>query len=96
MNADGRPGAYFIPEHVLVRAMGEGLLLLDLSSGEYFGLDAVAALIWQGLQRQQRPAEICTSLLARFDVERSVLEGDMATLIERLFERGLLAEAPGE
>lgn len=77
------------PEVLFQEVAGE-IVLLDLDSENYFGLDAVGARIWSLLQTGSRMDEVVDALLQEFDVDRDTLETDVADLVERLAEAGLI------
>ena len=77
------------PEVLFQEVAGE-IVLLDLESENYFGLDAVGARIWGLLQTGSKVGEAVDALLQEFDVDRATLEADVAYLVERLAEAGLI------
>jgi hypothetical protein len=83
------------PDHVMSRTVGEELVLLDLQSGTYFGLDPVGARIWSHLQ-EGCDVEVTTSRMTdEFDVTAERARADVSALIDDLLAKGLLApEAP--
>lgn len=86
--------AFTIPETVIFRELDGEAVLLNLDSGQYFGLNAVGTRIWQLLAEAGRPAAAVERMLAEFDVPRDELESDMLALIEQLAAKGLIAAQP--
>ena len=82
-----------IPTQVMARTVGDETVILDLASGTYFGLDPVGARIWALMGEGRALAEICTTMLEEYEVERKQLEADVLRLAEELAERGLVALA---
>lgn len=82
-----------IPEHVMVRQVGDESVMLDLASGTYFGLDAIGARVWQLLVEGRTLAETCDAMLEEYEVSREELERDVADLVEQLAAQGLLVPA---
>ena len=82
-----------IPAQVMARTVGDETVILDLASGTYFGLDPVGARIWGLMGEGQSLAEICTTMLEEYEVERAQLEADVLRLAAELAERGLVAPA---
>src|SRR5262245_26156573 len=66
-----------ISPRVYARAFGEELVLLDFAAGEYFGLDAVGADVWRGLEAGQAIAEVARAIAARYDVASDQAERDI-------------------
>jgi hypothetical protein len=78
-------------DDVVAREVGGETILLDLASGNYFGLDAVGARLWQVIEeRGCSIGEACDVLLAEYEVEREVLEKDVLALAAQLAEQKLV------
>ena len=82
-----------ISQQVIAREVGEELVILDLSGGTYFGLDAVGARIWQLMGESKSLAEICEVMLDEYDVSRAELERDIMILAGELSTRNLISLA---
>ena len=82
-----------IPAQVMARTVGDETVILDLASGTYFGLDPVGARIWALMGEGKTLAEICTTMLEEYEVEREQLEADVLRLAMELAERGLVVAA---
>ena len=82
-----------IPSQVMARQVGEEVVILDLASGTYFGLDPVGARIWALMGEGRTLAEICATMLEEYEVERAQLEADVLRLAAELLERGLATPA---
>jgi hypothetical protein len=79
-----------ISPRVYARAFGDDLVLLDFAAGEYFGLDAVGADVWRGLEAGQPIAEIATSIAARYEVASDQAERDIVQLVGELAASSLI------
>ena len=66
------------------------MVLLDMNSENYFGLDAVGTDIWQAMQENESLADVLAVLLDQYEVEEEVLKKDLLTFVEKLQESGLL------
>lgn len=82
--------AITISRDVLSQELAGESVLLDLASESYFGLDAVGTRIWQLLQGGADESGLVDALLDEYEVEREVLERDVAELLDRLAEAGLI------
>lgn len=80
------------PEQLNSR-LGEEMAILDLRSGVYFGLNPVAARVWELVHQGKTIGAIRTALLNEFDVEADVLERDLHELFEAMQTQGLLCPA---
>ena len=79
-----------ISKNVLAQEVAGESVLLDLNSENYFGLDAVGTRVWQLLNDGQDRAGMIGILLDEYEVEREVLEKDIAELLDGLNEAGLI------
>lgn len=86
----GKNECFSIPEDVLFQDVNDEVVLLDLASEHYFGLDEVGARIWMLLKEQKAAGQIVEDLLQEYDVERAELEGDVLDLLAHLLEAGLI------
>jgi len=65
------------------------MVLLDMNSENYFGLDEVGTSIWQAMQEKENLKEVFEILLEQYEVEEDVLKNDL-TFVEKLEESGLV------
>jgi hypothetical protein len=75
----------------MTRTVGDEVVILDLATGTYFGLDPVGARIWELMGEGKTLAEVCGQMLAEYEVSREELERDILRLAEDLVEHGLIA-----
>jgi hypothetical protein len=81
---------------VLSRELGGEMVLLNLESGVYFGLDRVGARAWTLLAQQTSVTDVCAIMLDEYEVAAEVLERDISTLVSELKDKGLLVPLDGE
>jgi hypothetical protein len=79
-----------VPDHVLARKAGGETVLLNLDSETYYGLDTVGSSLWERLEVGTTFAQVVDALVAEYDVERSVLESDLRSLLADLVENRLV------
>lgn len=82
-----------IPDTVLSTTLQDEGVLLNLETGEYFGLDAVGLDAWKALGAHGSVEAARAQMLARYDVSEDVLARDLADLVAKLAARGLLVVA---
>ena len=70
------------------------MVLLDMESENYFGLDEVGTAIWQAMQEHGSLQEVFDDLLQQYDVEAEVLEHDLSDFVGKLIESGLVEVTP--
>ncbi len=66
------------------------MVLLDMESENYFGLDEVGTSMWQAIQSKENLQEVLEVLLEQYEVEEDVLKKDLMTFVEKLQESGLV------
>ncbi|HWP41852.1 MAG TPA: PqqD family peptide modification chaperone [Blastocatellia bacterium] len=75
--------------------LAEEVIILDLKSGMYYGLDPVGAMIWDLLQSPRSVEEIRDTLLNEYTVERDRCERDLMALLDDLLSRSLIEVRDG-
>jgi hypothetical protein len=82
---------------VLARVLDGEAVLLDLASGEYFGLNAVGTRVWELLSAGNSYGEVRAALVGEFEAPAATIDRDLDELVGRLLERKLvrLADAAG-
>jgi hypothetical protein len=81
---------YIQNAEIIQSKIGEEVVMLDMESGFYFGLNSVASIIW-GMMKDGITFEVlCNQLMEQFDVERSVCEADTQELIDQLLEKKII------
>jgi len=81
-----------VPDGIVFQNLHDELVLLNLHTGVYFGLNAVGARIWQLIQaHQQAPLNnVLDALVDEYDVRPDRCTGDLLKLVARLEENRLL------
>lgn len=79
-----------VPPQVMSRLVGNETVLLDLSSGIYFGLDGVGKRIWETVADGRSLKETVTVITAEFEVDETQAQSDLIQFVGDLVERGLL------
>lgn len=81
----------FIVNEAVVEAEVDGeMVLLNVDSGVYFGLDNVGTEIWRLLPRSGNEEELRRQLVDEFDVDADILFHDLDEFLGELEARGLL------
>lgn len=81
-----------VPERVLMRLVGEELVLLNVDEENYYGLNSVGARLMQLAETGGTLEEFIEPMLAEFEVGRERLEMDVRTVAADLMAAGLLEE----
>jgi hypothetical protein len=81
----------FIQNKAIVQSkIGEEVVMLDMDSGFYFGLNSVASVIWGLLEIEIGFEELINQLMAQFEVERSLCEADTKALLNQMLEKNII------
>lgn len=81
---------FVVSASALVQNVGEECVILDLSTGTYFGLDPVGARAWSLLTEGRSVPAIIETLLGEYEVQRQDLEKDIDSLLRDLRASGLI------
>ncbi|BBD59608.1 hypothetical protein NIES2109_23960 [Nostoc sp. HK-01] len=76
-------------EQICSELQGE-VVILDIKSGAYYGLNQVGASIWNFIQSPKTIKEIQDAILAEYEVEAEVCKLDISDLLEDLAAKGLI------
>jgi Coenzyme PQQ synthesis protein D (PqqD) len=75
---------------VVFRDLQGELVLLNLKSGVYFGLDPVGTRMWQLLHEHRSLHEVLAALLDEYDVAETRCERDLVGFVRALVENELV------
>jgi len=81
-------------EQSSVELPGE-VVILNLRSATYFGLDPIGAAIWALVQAPIRVSAICDAVMAEYDVTRERCEASVLRLLAELEGHGLVMSGEG-
>jgi hypothetical protein len=79
-----------VPEQVLMRQVGEEMVMLNLERENYCGLNPVGARFMQLAETGATLAQISNQLLDEFEADRDQVEGDVRRIAGELIAAGLL------
>jgi len=82
-----------VRDGVMFNRVGDEVVLLDLDSGTYFGLDPVGGRLWDLISGTASIGEAIDTMLDEYEVEREVLESDVLRLVDELEQRKLITVA---
>ena len=90
------PSHVAINPSVIYRELAGEVVLLNLQSGVYYGLDAVGSRVWQLLMQSRGVDDVCATLLDEYDVSAEAVRADVQRLIGELSEKGLVILESGD
>ena len=85
----GRAARVRISGDVVFRELEGEMVLLNLRTGVYFGLDPVATTIWRLLEARRTVGEIVEALVREYDATPAQVEEDVRRFVAALGENAL-------
>ena len=79
-----------VAEPVLMRKVHDEVVLLDMTSEQYFGLDAVGACVIDAIQAGANVDGAIAAVFDAFDATEDQIRTDVLALVEDLVASGLL------
>lgn len=67
--------------------------VMDADADVYLLIDAVGSVIWSRIAQPTRIADVCTELLAEYEVDAETCERDVLSFANDLVTRGLAVPA---
>ena len=84
--------SYIVNEKVVSKSIDGEAFLLNLKSGEYFGLNSTGALIWQAIESGQAEEEIVNSLVEKYQANKDEIIEDLQALVRELKSEQILLD----
>jgi hypothetical protein len=85
------------PSTIVVRSrsitsapIGHETAMLNIEQGRYYGLDDIGTYIWQLLEEPQSVDQVCTRLLARYDVDAGTCQQHAIAFLKGLLKAGVV------
>jgi hypothetical protein len=79
-----------VSPNTLHRELQGETVLLQLDSGEYFGLDEISTRIWQLIVETGDLSAVEATMLQEFEVDRAVLAQDLTRVVDDLVAKRLI------
>ncbi len=74
----------------MARRVDDELVILDVPSGRYFGLNDVGAFVWDQLEHDCSLDDLLAAVIVEYDIDRQQASRDIDELINQLVEGGLV------
>ena len=79
-----------IPKGVVYRELDGEMVLLNLDTGNYYGLDPVGTRMWNLLKERGTTEKVVETMKEEYEVKEENLRGDLEELVKKLAEKGLV------
>lgn len=77
-------------DDVLSTDVNGDVVMMDVDSGSYFGLDAISSDIWHRLAQPVTVEALCDDLLRDYDAPLDVIRRDVLALLNTLYDKKLV------
>jgi hypothetical protein len=77
------------PEHLSAR-LGSETVVLGIEKGVYFGLDEIAASVWDRIQTPAAIVDLRDSIVSEYEVDPSTCERDLVAFLSDLADQGMI------
>jgi hypothetical protein len=78
--------------HVRANVSPDGIVLLDIQSGQIFSANPIGARVWKGLELGLSIPEIVDEIVCQTGADRAVVERDVTDFVHSLMARALVGE----
>lgn len=90
---DPVPEKVVIGEAVLYQELEREIVLLNMASEQYYGLNDTGARMWKSLLESESVNKAAERLCGNYEVDEAVIRADLDGLVRRLLTAGLLQAA---
>lgn len=80
-------------DDVVAQVADDEAVLLDISSGRYFGLNSVGSRIWELCDGNRSLADIVAAICSEFEVAVDVAEADAVEILDQLKKERLVVDS---
>ena len=89
-----KDSVFHVAEDVSWRDIKGELIVLQLSSGEYFSFNEIGRLAWISLAEHKSIGQVIEAVLAEYDVSLAQAEADVVAFVQGLLGNKLLIQQP--
>ena len=80
-----------ISSDALVQEIDNEMIILNVKTERYFGLDSVAMDMWKRLEKHKNPQAVITEMLHDYDIDEKTLSQDIDQFLDSLNQAGLIS-----
>jgi hypothetical protein len=70
-------------------------VMLNVAAGKYYGLNAVAARIWELLEQPMTVAQLCAKICEEFEVDRQTCEAAVLKFADETIDNNIVRASQG-
>jgi hypothetical protein len=75
---------------VLTAEIDKQIVMMDIDSGRYLGLDDIGSVIWKRLETPRTLGDLVDCLVEDYDAERAVIAQDVRELLKEMATQGIV------
>ena len=75
---------------VFASEIDEEIVMMNIQSGKYFGMDAIGSRIWELIDEKIRVKDIISTLLEEYDVTEEQCRKDVLDFLNELYDQQLV------
>ncbi len=79
-----------VSDHIIKARVESGFVLLNLQTGEFYGLEETSVRFWEFLSTTGSIEETVRQITEEYDVDATEVEADLEVFIVQLKDAGLL------
>ena len=83
---------YIQNKKVIQSKIGDEVVMLDMDTGFYFGLNSVASKIWGKLEKEVSFEEIISDLLNEYKIDKLTCENETKFFLDQLLDKNIIKE----
>lgn len=80
-------------DEVIASKMDDEVVMMSVEQGMYFGLDPIAADIWDVLESKKTVKEIIEAMVKKYDVDKATCKKDVLQFLRQMQKNNLVSEA---
>ncbi len=78
-------------QNLVSAPVDDELVMADIDAGKYYGLNDIAAAIWQNLEQEISVEALCRKLCESFEVSAERCAADVMALLKQLARKNLIS-----
>lgn len=90
----GRDSVIVRVQDLPASSVDDDTVILNLKTGRYVGLDAVATQVWAAIDGPARVGHLCATLAAEFRESAEIVERDLIPFLDEMLQEGLIRVDP--
>ena len=81
---------YIQNKKIIQSKIGEEVVMMDMDSGFYFGINSVGSVIWQHLSEAIYLDDLVDKLIKDFNIDKKTCESDTIEFLNDLLGKGII------